>query len=393
VKRRWPWVLALVVLALAALVTARGWRARSAAPPAAAAGNVAAQAIELAAGDVATAQRAEMASQLVVTGSLKAVHSAVVKAKVAAELKTLSVREGDRVLAGQLVGQLDDTEYQWRLRQAEDQAASARAQLEIAQRTLDNNKALVDQGFISRNALDTAASTRTGAEASLRAAQAAAEIARKAVRDSEVRAPIAGLVSQRLVQPGERVPVDGRIVEIVDLSRIELEAAVAPEDVLALRLSQAARVTVDGLAEPVAARVSRISPAAQAGTRSVLAYLELAPSAAAAGLRQGLFARATIELQRKNALVVPASALRFDQARPTVLTVEAGKVVPRGVATGARGEVLIDGIAEPAVEITEGLAAGVTVLRGSVGTLREGTLLRLPARPAAPAAAASAPAR
>jgi hypothetical protein len=119
----------------------------------------------------------------------------------------------------------------------------------------------------------------------------------------------------------------------------------------------------------------RINPSASAGTRSVMTYLELAP---AAGLRQGLFARASIELQRQMALVVPASALRFDQARPHVLAVEDGRAVQRRVTTGARGEVLIQGRPESAVEVTDGLAAGATVLRGTVGALRDGTRLTLP---------------
>ena len=110
-------------------------------PTAAASAAATQRAMELAPGDLARADRAELATLLVISGGLKAVDSALVKAKVAAEVKQLTVREGDKVLAGQLVGRLDATEYQWKLRQAEDQAAAAQAQLDIARRTHDNNKA------------------------------------------------------------------------------------------------------------------------------------------------------------------------------------------------------------------------------------------------------------
>lgn len=324
--------------------------------------------------------RAELAATLPVSGGLKAVNSALVKAKVAAELKTLLVREGDRVQAGQLIGHLDDTEYQWRLRQAQDQADAARAQLEIAERTLANNRALVDQGFISRTALDTATSSASGARASLQAAQAAAELARKAVKDCELRAPLTGLVSQRLAQPGERVAVDGRIVEIVDLTRIELEAAVAPEDVVGLRVGQRAQLQIDGLPAPLAASVARINPATQSGTRAVMAYLAVDNPQ---GLRQGLFARGGIELQRRTALVVPASAVRSDQSRPSVMVADAGRVVLRPVTLGTRGDVDFGSGREAAVEVQGGLAEGEVVLRGTVGTLPAGTALVLPGAGAA----------
>lgn len=396
-SKRTRWILVTVVaLALLALV-GRGFMARknattAPATAASAASAAATQSLELAAGDIATVGQAELVGLLSVNGGLRAVQSAVVKAKVAAELKSLSVREGDRVSAGQLIGQLDATEVRLRLKQAEDQAAAAQSQLDIAQRTLDNNKALVNQGFISRSALETSVSSASGAQSSLQAAQAAAAIARKAVADSEVRAPIAGLVSQRLVQPGERVSVDGRIVEIVDLSRIELEAAVAPEDVVQLRVGQTARVEIDGLAAPIAAKVVRINPAAQAGTRTVSAYLELQAGPHMAGLRQGLFARGAVELQRRQALVVPATAVRFDQAKPYVLAVVDGVAKSLPVTLGLRGDARIGSAVEPAVEVTAGVAAGTTVLRGTVGSLREGTRLSLPGRTAAPALTTAAPA-
>ncbi len=373
-------LLAVLVLAaaggLGAVVMKRASTSATAAQAAATAASAAGTAaMLLAPGDVARAQNAELGLQLALSGGLRAVDSALVKAKVAAEVKSLTVREGDRVSAGQLIGRLDDTEYRLRLRQAQDQVAAAQAQLDTAQRSFENNRALVGQGFISRNALDTSANTLAGAQASLQAARAAADLTRKAVADTEIRAPIAGLVAQRLVQPGERVGIDGRLVEIVDLSRIELEAAVAPEDVLQLRVGQTAQVTIAGLPQPVAARVARISPSAMTGTRSVLAYLSLARTE---GLRQGLFARAAVEVQRRNALVVPTSAVRDDQAQPYVLAVENGVAVARSVALGARGEVLVNEQRESAVEITRGLEAGAVVLRGTVGALRPGSRVALP---------------
>jgi RND family efflux transporter MFP subunit len=183
---------------------------------------------------------------------------------VAAEVKELGVREGDRVKAGQLIGRLDDTEFRWRLRQAEDQAAAAQAQLDIAERTLANNKALVDQGFISRNRarhLDQQRQRRAGLAAG-RARRRRSWRARREA-DTELRAPLSGLVAQRLAQPGERVPVDGRMVEIVDLSRLELEAAVPPTTWWRC-VSASVQLQVDGLPEPAGRAVARINPSARA---------------------------------------------------------------------------------------------------------------------------------
>ncbi len=366
------WAIGVMVVAAIAAGVGRALLARNDAAARVSTGSAPVM-LDLAATDTAVATRAELTTALAISGSLKAVNSAVVKAKVAAEVREISVREGDRVQAGQALGRLDDTEFKWRLRQAEDQAASARAQLDIAQRTLENNRALVNQGFISKNALDTSVSSAAGASASLQAALAAAELARKSVRDTEIRAPLSGLVSQRLVQPGERVPVDGRMLEIVDLSRIELEAAVAPEDVVGITIGQAAQLQIDGLAQPVPAKVVRINPSTQAGTRAVMTYLNVEPLP---GLRQGLFARGSIETQRRSALVVPVSAVRFDQALPHVLAVQDGRVVQRTVRLGARGDVLLNGASESAIEVLDGLREGETVLRGTVGAVKAGVLVR-----------------
>ena len=387
-KRWMKWAIALLAVAVLAGFVARAVALRKQGAAAAAAPASAPAALELGSADVFTVRTQALTRTLAISGGLKAANSAVVKAKVAAELVALTVREGDAVKAGQVIGRLDATEFDWRVKQAEQTALSARTQLDIARRTLDNNRALVAQGFISATGLQTSVSNEAGAQANYQAALAATELARKARGDAVLVAPISGIVSQRLAQPGERVGIDARLVEIVDLSSIELEAAVAPEDVGAVQVGQVARLAVDGLGEPVTAKVVRINPSTQPGTRAVMVYLALQPQP---GLRQGLYARGTIELQRTDALVVPVSAVRVDQARPYVLAVEAGKVVQRTVELGLRGEAVIDGRNVSAVALTSGANEGATLLRGTAGNVRDGTPVRLVAatRPAVPVVSAA----
>jgi membrane fusion protein (multidrug efflux system) len=388
-KRWMPWTIGLVVVLLVGGLAARSMKARQVENAAAAASAKAPLQLELSAADVVTAHAVDLTRTLAVSGGLKAVNTAVVKAKVAAEVKSLSVREGDTVKAGQVIGQLDTTEFDWRLRQAEQTADSARAQLDIARRAVENNQALVKQGFISSTGMETSVSNEAAARANYEAAAAAVALARKSRSDSALVAPITGIVSQRLVQPGERVAVDAKIIEVVDLSRIELEAAVAPEDVVEVKVGQTARLEVDGLREPAVATVARINPSTQAGTRAVMVYLALQSNPA---LRQGLFAKGQIDLQRGRALAVPTSAVRVDQARPYVLVVANGRIAQRTVTLGARGDALIDGKTEHVVEIVDGLADNAVLLRGSTGNVRDGTPVKLVGVSPAAAPASRAPA-
>lgn len=382
-SRRWKWlVLGLVaLLVVGSVLRALAVRREQAAAVAAAAAPKVQTLVELAASDVVQAAEVELAQGLPISGSLKAVNSAVVKARVAGELQGLTVREGDTVQAGQVIARVDPVEYQARVKQAQEQADSAKAQFDIAQRQWDNNKALVDQGFISKTALDTSQSNFNAAQATHRAALAAVDVAKKAMDDTVLRAPISGVVSQRLAQPGERVAVEAKVVEIVDLTRLELEATLAAGDSVQVRVGQEATLQVEGTARLLAARVARINPSAQSGSRSVLAYLALDD---ATGLRQGLFAQGTLGTGKARALAVPVSAVRTDKPAPYVQVVENDRVAHKPVETGARGEA-----GKEAVIAVKGVAAGATVIKGHLGPLREGTAVKF-TRAAAPAGIAPA---
>jgi RND family efflux transporter MFP subunit len=226
----------------------------------------------------------------------------------------------------------------------------------------------VEQGFISRTALDTSLSNLSAALANYKAAQASVDLANKSLDDTVLRAPIGGLIAQRLVQNGERVAVDVRVVEIVDLSSLELEAALAAGDSAKVRAGQIAQLSIEGIDEPVQAKVARINPSTVAGSRSVLVYFAVA---AAPGLRQGLFAQGTLKTGRFNALALPLDSVRTDKPQPYVQLIVDGRVAHQTVTPGATGE-------REGVNLVQvrGLAEGADVLAGAVGALREGTLIQ-----------------
>lgn len=371
--KRWTtWLLWGALLLAVAMGVARALNARKTQQAAAAEAAQALRAnavLSLSASDVLVAQNTEMTVGVALSGPIKAMRSAAVKAKVAGELQGLSVREGDSVKAGQVLARIDNTEGLARVRQASEQADAAQAQVAIAQRQRDNNQALVNQGFISRTALDTSLANLDAAQATHKAALAAVDLARKGLADTELRAPIAGQVAARLVQNGERVALDARVVEIVDLSALELEAALTPGDALLVRVGQKAELQIEGTALRVGATVARISPAAQAGSRSVLAYLQLDKTE---GLRQGLFAQGTLRTGQTQGVAVPLSAVRTDKPQPYLQLVRDGKVVHQTVSLGARGRVQ----GEDWVAVAP-LTAGEQVLRVGVGSLREATAVTL----------------
>lgn len=381
--KRWTFWAAAAVVVL--LVGAGLWKAQAARQAqqkavTAAALERAQAPLELVAADVVTVRLQRIELGVPVSGALRAVDLAMLKARAAGELQGLVLREGDRVRAGDIVARIDPTEAQARLRQAQQQADAARGQVDINQRQLSNNKALVDQGFISATALVTSQASLESAQASYQAALAAADVARKALEDTVIRSPISGLVAQRLAQPGERVAIDARVIEVVDLSKMELEALLSPADSVRVQVGQTALLTVEGASEPVKATVARISPSAQAANRTVPTYLRVDAMASGPALRQGLFVQGVLSTGVAEALVVPLSAVRTDKPAPYVQVIRQGQITHVPVRTGTRSKV-----GEETVVAVEGLEREQQVLAGHIGLLREGTAVTVMA--AAPAAA------
>jgi RND family efflux transporter MFP subunit len=337
-------------------------------------------AIEFLPDDLWSAQAAALTRSLPLTGTLRAADQTTVKTRVAGDLVNLLVREGETVKKGQVLAHIDDTEYAWRVKREDASLAAAQAQLEMATKTRANNAQLVAKGFISQNAFDSAQSGFDAAVGTRDAATAALELARKSLADTVITAPMNGTVAERFAQAGEKLPVDGRILSLVDLSSLELEVPVPADDIAQVTIGQRVEFSIEGSSTPRSGKVVRISPATAAGSRSVLVYIAVEKPDAV--LRAGMFAQGKLQLGKSEpTLAVPATALREENGANIVLAVVDGRIAKVQVQPGRRGNGVDTGVA--LVEIRAGLAPGVQVVRQFDTRLRPGASAAVASVPAA----------
>jgi len=367
-------IAAIVVVILLAIGVVHSLKKRAAAEaPATLSASADESVIEFTPDDLTVVTRHTLSETLPLTGSLRAVTQAAVKAKVAGSALDVRAREGDTVKAGQILTTIDARDYAARADQSRGQMAAMAGQLDIAKQTLENNRVLVEKGFISKNAFDTAQSQYAIAAANLAAARAALSSSNLSVADTIVRAPFGGQIASRNVEPGEHVAVDAKLFDVVDLTQLELEAPVPVGEIGRVRVDQPVRIRFDGIDAPVSATVTRINPAAQAGSRSIMIYVRVANPQST--LRVGMFGTGSVIVgSTANAMVVPATSVRTDGSRHSVYAVTNGKLVEVPVTTGATGDA--DGASWTELADSS-LKEGQQVVKNNLGALRIGSKVRL----------------
>jgi HlyD family secretion protein len=365
-RRPWIWaVLALAVLLLATLA----WRTRPPAVPA------------------VVVQATPLVQTLLFTARVAAHSRVELGATVTARVLSVAVEEGATVRPGQVLVRLESDE--WRAaesqalaaeRAAEAALAQARSVLRQAEAEQRRAQGLVAQGFVSaaridetERALSVARAGVSAAEAQRALSAAATQAARARLAQAELRAPAAGRVLQRQVEPGQIVQ-PGRVLLLLALDGgAELEAAVDERYLSQLRPGQVARVRADAFPQqPFEAELLRLAPQVDAQRGAV--ELRLRVATPPPFLREDMTLSVEVETgRRESALVLPLAALQRDEgAAGLVHRLAEGRIEARPVTLGLRNL--------KAVEVTAGLQAGDTVLVGTT-----------PA-PGAAARAASAPA-
>ncbi|MEO7091908.1 MAG: efflux RND transporter periplasmic adaptor subunit [Polyangiales bacterium] len=298
---------------------------------------------------------------------------AVISSAVAGRLALVTVEEGDHVAAGQLLATIEDPALPAGSLEANAQVTSARAGNEAARLELARQQRLVDTGIGARRDLDDARAKAAAAAADVQVANARAGLASRQNARRDLRAPHAGIVLHVWKRTGESV--DGTtanpVVEIADVTVLEVRAQVSPASLVKLKDGLAATVKVIGIEAPVAATVARVAPAVDPTTLLGTVRVQLAPGTQ---IPVGSAASARIVTSTHPGLVVPPTALRRSQLGSDEVVTCKGDVAKAVVVTiGQR--------TATSVEITSGLVAGDKIVVDHVLGLEDGQ--HLTAKPAA----------
>jgi membrane fusion protein (multidrug efflux system) len=355
-------VALLVIAALAGSVALRASKSGADAPG----GSSAPVALEFAAADLAYVESKALTRWLPLSGTLQPVDQTTVKAKVSGEIRQVTVREGEAVKTGQVIARFDTADLEAKLTDRVGALESSRAQLAMAEKTRAQNQLLLKQNFISQSAYDNAESNLSVSKGTLKSNEAQAQLAKNALRDAVVTAPLSGIVAKRHVQPGEKVSFDAPLVTIVDLAQMELQAMVPANDIPELVIGMKVDLMIDGFGERhFTGTIDRINPTTEAGTRAILVFIHI-PNPDGA-LRGGMFGTGKVTLAAGAPVpTLPAIAIRTEAGQNFVWTIEKGKLARRIVTLGRRDDTV------GRIEIKTSLPPDVPILAAPFDNLKAG---------------------
>lgn len=320
--------------------------------------------------NIVTVRETTLATGPIISGSLSAVREAEMRAESSGPVREARVEAGDRVKPGTVLARLDDTAIRDAFLSARAAARSAGVALADARRDLERDERLFQAGAVAERQVEQSRTDVANAEAALADARSRLVSAQEQLNKTTVRAPFAGIVSERAVSAGDVVQTGALLYTVVDPSRMQLEATVPADQLRSLKVGTPVEFTVSGYGERrFQGRIDRINPAVDPSTRQVRVYVTI-PNRDQ-GLVAGLYTEGRIESERKRAPGLPFTALDPRGTSTEVLRLEGARVRRVSVVLGIRDQ------AAELVEVVSGLAPGDTVLLGSAQGIPEGSIVRI----------------
>lgn len=279
------------------------------------------------------------------------------------QVRQVLVQPGDWVSAGQILAVIERSVQTEQIRSLAAQVEVSRADAKLAQAQLDRAKALISRGFISAADIDQRTATRDAANA--RVGVAVAQLAEQRARTGrlDIRAPAAGLVLTRTVEPGQIVGSgSGVLFRMAKGGEMEMLAQVSEADLATLREGNGATVTPVGGKTSFAGRVWQVAPVIDNQNRQGIARIAIPYNAA---IRPGGFASATIVSGSSSAPTLPESAVQSDAKGNYVFIVDKSDQVQRRAVT-------VGQVSDAGVSVTSGITGSERIVLSAGAFLSPG---------------------
>lgn len=380
--KRWMVVSGLIV-AIAAVGGYFGFKAYAAKQATAAKDSVKKPdpVLALAAVDVAVAGPATLVQTVAVAGTVDAARQAIVRSRHAGTATGMVKRAGDTVQAGEKLARVDSDELRLRIAERESTIRQTHAQLTVAESARAQQRSLSERGFISKAAFDASDSSYISARSAFESAKTQMDMAKSALAETQLTAPISGVISKRSVEPGERIGNEMAVFTIIDPSSLEVVVPVGAERVAELKIGQTAKFQLDSSGTLIEGKLSRIIPTTGSVARTVETRFSLPANS---GVPAGAFLSGQLQIAQNIApITIPRVAVKTDVNGSYVWVVQGGKAVKTRVKL-APGT--LD--ANPLLAVTEGLVAGANVLTLRGVEPNEGQSVTMPGAAPVPAVAA-----
>jgi RND family efflux transporter MFP subunit len=305
----------------------------------------------------ARVRRGAILQRISAPGSLVAMRESRIGAEVRGRIEHIFVSDGDRVEAGDPLFQIDPKTYEVVLRQSEAGVDLARAERLQSESDLRRAQALRRKDIVSQDEIARLKTAVALTRARERQAIEALALARRNLEQTLVRAPFGGSIAERLADEGTTALVQPQTIVVVlqETAVLEAQAAIPESRLTAIRVGDAALLHVEGLSAPLQTEVSSVGDTIDPATRTYRVKMRV-PNPEHR-LKAGVFARVEILPEAKrDVLLLPRGAIRSEDGRSRVYTVQGGRAVAVPVQLGI--------VSEDAAEVLTGVRVDHEVIIG-----------------------------
>ncbi|PIX96259.1 MAG: efflux RND transporter periplasmic adaptor subunit [Hydrogenophilales bacterium CG_4_9_14_3_um_filter_63_34] len=306
-------------------------------------------------------QTNEATSTTATTGSVVALESVQVASRLMGYPRDIAVVEGQTVKKGQRLFTIDPLDLEGALEQARLGLRQAEDAMRDAKADFDRFESLYKDEVVSRQQYEKMKLNHDIALSRAAQAKAGLATAQGQMRYATVTAPIAGVITRKLANEGDIASPGHPVLLLENPARLQVQTAVSEALYRGIKAGDAVMVEIDGLDQPVSAKVARLNPAADPITHTYSVKLDLA----APGLRSGAFARVLFPTGRRGVLALPRAAV-LDRAGIT------GAFVVDARGTAHYRMLRLGQESDGQVEVLSGLNPGERVVTGNVQAVNNG---------------------